>query len=139
MLEDPFGTNPLTRKIIGCGIEVHTWIGPGVFENVYFECLDYELRGQGLHVELQRAVPIVYRGVPLKSRYYIDMIVEDIVIVELKAVSRLAEIHRQQLLTQLKLTGLPVGLLMNFNVVRLADGVKRVVHPDYKREETEHE
>jgi len=78
MLEDPFGTNPLTRAIIGCAIRVHDWIGPGVFENVYCECLDYELRDQGLHVELQRPVPIVYRGVPLKSRYYVDMIHEPI-------------------------------------------------------------
>jgi GxxExxY protein len=75
---------------------VHSWIGPGVFENVYCECLDYELRDQGLHVELQRPVPIVYRGVPLKSRYYVDMIVDNTVVVEVKAVAALAEIHRQQ-------------------------------------------
>jgi GxxExxY protein len=137
MLEDPFGTNPLTSAIIGCGIRVHAWIGPGVFENVYCECLDYELRDQGFHVELQRAVPIVYRGVPLKSRYYVDMIVDNTVVVEVKTVAALAEIHRQQVITQLKLTGLPVGLLMNFNVVKMTDGVKRVVNPNYVEKQTQ--
>lgn len=137
MLEDPFGTNPLTSAIIGCGIRVHAWLGPGVFENVYCECLDYELRDQGLHVELQRAVPIVYRGVLLKSRYYVDMIVENTVVVEVKTVAALAKIHRRQVITQLKLTGLPVGLLMNFNVANLTDGVKRVVNPDCGAERTE--
>ena len=131
MLTDPAGTSALTRAIIGCGIRVHQAIGPGVFENVYMECMQYELEDSGLHFETGRAVPIVYKGVPLKSRYYIDIVVENIVVVELKAVLALAEVHRRQILTQLKLTGLPVGLLMNFNVVILTDGgVKRVVNPD---------
>jgi GxxExxY protein len=129
MLADPLGTNPLTSRIIGCAISVHRALGPGLYENVYHECMDYELRDQGLHVELQRAVPIVYRGVRLKSRYYIDLIVEHIVVVELKALAALAEIHSRQVLTQLKLTGLPVGLLINFNVLKLTDGVKRLVNP----------
>jgi GxxExxY protein len=94
--------------------------------------MDYELRDQGLHVELQRAVPIVYRGVTLTSRYCVDLIVENTVIVELKAVAALEEIHRQQVITQLKLTGLPVGLLMNFNAVKLTDGVRRVVNPNFE-------
>jgi GxxExxY protein len=131
MLTDPVGTNVLTRAIIGCGIRVHSFIGPGVYESVYAECLEYELKLKGLSYEAGRAVPIVYRGVRLKSRFYVDLVVEDCVVIELKAVPVLAEIHRRQVLTHLRLTGLPVGLLMNFNVVTLTDGgVKRIVNPD---------
>jgi GxxExxY protein len=130
MLTDPFGTNTLTSKIIGCGIRVHSAIGPGVYENVYCECMDYELQFEGLRVEVQRAVPVIYRGVQLKSRYYIDLIVDDIVVVELKAVAALAEIHNRQVLTHLRLTGLPVGLLINLNGVKLIDGVRRLINPD---------
>jgi GxxExxY protein len=131
MLTDPAGTNVLTRAIIGCGIRVHEFIGPGVYENVYGECMEYELKQKGLAYETARPVPIVYRGVRLKSRFYIDLVVENCVVIELKAVAMLAEIHRRQVLTLLKLTGLPVGLLMNFNVVTLTDGgVKRIVNPE---------
>ena len=129
MLSDPFGTNILTRKIVGCAIQVHSAIGPGGYENVYYECMEYELRHHGLPYEVQRAVPIRYRGVQLKSRYYVDLVVADVVVVELKAVSALTEIHARQVLTYVKLTGLPVGLLINFNVPKLIDGVKRVIHP----------
>jgi GxxExxY protein len=84
-----------------------------------------------------RAVPIVYRDEPLRSRYYVDMIVDNTVVVEVKAVAALAEIHKRQVITHLKLTGLPVGLLMNFNVVKLTDGLRRVVNPDCAAEKTE--
>ena len=125
MLADPFGTNALTSKIIGCAVKVHSAVGPGVYESVYYECMTYELSRPGFeHSRLQRAVPIVYRGVQLTARYYVDLIVENIVVVELKAVSTLADIHARQVLTYLKLTGLPVGLLINFNVPKLTDGVK---------------
>jgi GxxExxY protein len=108
----------------------HREFGPGLFENVYNECLQWELRDQGLRFERERKVPVVYKNRILKSLYYIDMVVEDRVVIELKTVVELAEIHRRQVLTQLKLTGLPVGLLVNFNVVTLTDGgVKRVVNP----------
>ena len=136
MLTDPFGTNALTNAIIGCGIRVHRTIGPGVYENVYCECMEYELKEQGLPFELGRPAAIVYKGVRLKSMYYIDIVVDNQVAVELKAVETLAEIHRRQVLTQLKLTGLPVGLLMNFNVVTLTEGgVKRIVNPNVQRSE----
>jgi GxxExxY protein len=134
MLTDPFGTNRITKAIIGCGIRVHGVVGPGVYENVYSECMQYELRGEGLAYETNRAAPIIYKGVQLKSKYYVDIVVEGIVIVELKAITMLAEIHKRQVLTQLRLTDLPVGLLLNFNVVTLTDGgVKRIVNPSYHK------
>ncbi len=129
MLSDPFGTNALTSKIIGCAVRVHSAVGPGVYESVYYECMTYELRDKGLGFEADRAVPIVYRGVQLTARYYVDLIVENIVVVELKAVSTLADIHARQVLTYLKLTDLPVGLLINFNVPKLADGIMRLINP----------
>jgi GxxExxY protein len=134
MLTDPHGTNQITRAIIGCGIEVHKVIGPGLYENVYSECMAHELHAHKLQFDLQRRVPLVYRGVKLDSVYYIDIVVEDCVVVELKAVASLSEIHRRQVLTQLKLAALPVGLLINFNVVRLVDGLKRVVNPEMRME-----
>ena len=134
MLTDPFGTNALTKRIIGCGIRVHEVIGPGVYESVYGECLEYELREEGLPYELQRPVPLVYKGARLRSRFYFDIVVDNTVIVELKAVTTIAEIHRRQVITHLKLTGLPVGLLFNFNVeVLTAGGVKRLVNPVYAK------
>ena len=137
MLSDPYGTNPLTRTIIGAAILVHRTIGPGVYENVYAECMEHELKERGVSFEVERPVPLVYRGATLKAKYYVDIVVENLVIVELKAVVELAEIHTRQLLTQLKLTGLPVGLLINFNVTILKNGIKRVINPALKRRETE--
>jgi GxxExxY protein len=135
MLTDPFGTNAITRRIIGCAIRVHDVLGPGIYENVYSECMQYELRAEGLSYETNRAVPIIYKGVRLNSRYYIDIAVEGLVVLEMKVVAALAEIHRRQILTQLKLTDLPVGLLLNFNVVTLKDGgIKRVVNPKYAKQ-----
>jgi GxxExxY protein len=134
MLTDPFGTNRITQAIIGCAIRVHGAVGPGVYENVYSECVQYELKEEGLAFETNRAAPIIYKGVRLTSKYYIDLVVEGLVVVELKAVAVLAEIHKRQVLTQLKLTDLPVGLLLNFNVVTLTDGgVKRIVNPSYHK------
>ena len=109
MLSDPHGTNPLTKTIIGCAIAVHRVIGPGVFENVYAECFAYELQEHGLAFERERLVPLIYKGVALKAKYYVDVVVENRVIVELKAVTEVAKIHESQVLTQLKLTGLPVA------------------------------
>jgi GxxExxY protein len=129
MLSDPHGTNPLTKTIIGCAIAVHRVIGPGAFENVYAECFAYELHENGVAFETERLVPLIYKGATLKAKYYVDFVVENRVIVELKAVTEVAKIHESQVLTQLKLTGLPVGLLINFNVPVLADGVTRLVNP----------
>jgi GxxExxY protein len=139
MLTDPFGTNALTQRIIGCAIRVHRVIGPGVYENVYSECLAYELREEGLAYELGRPAPVVYKGVRLRSTYYVDIVVENCVIAELKAVAVLAELHKRQVLTQLKLTDLPIGLLINFNVPVLTQGgVKRVVNPNFGSSHEQH-
>jgi GxxExxY protein len=136
MLTDPYGTSPLTKSIIGCAIRVHDVIGPGVFESVYSECLAFEFTEQGLSFDTQRPVPLIYKAASLKARYYIDFVVENQVVVELKVVAELALIHERQVLTQLRLANLPVGLLINFNVVRLVDGVQRVVNPQFRARET---
>lgn len=114
-------------------MNVHRAFGPGLLENVYPECLAIELRAHGLRVELGTIVPLTYRGRRLSSHFVLDMCVEGKVIVEAKSVVRLVPVHTAQLLTYLKLTGLPVGLLINFNVPVLKEGVKRVVNHDYAR------
>jgi GxxExxY protein len=116
----------LTEQIIGAAIEVHRRIGPGLLESTYEECLDRELRESGLVVARQRVVPLTYRGKPLASTYRLDLIVENRVIVEVKAVDKLARVHLAQMLSYLHHTGLSVGLILNFNSVILPDGIKRV-------------
>ena len=96
ILTNPAGMNTLTHAIIGCGIRVHREIGPGVLENVYNECMQYELRQEGLRFDRERAVPLVYKGQKLISRYYIDLVVEDRVMVELKTVVEIVEIHKNR-------------------------------------------
>jgi GxxExxY protein len=130
MFHDTAGHEELTGKIIECGIRVHEELGPGIFESIYKTCLLIELHDAGLTVELGRRVPVRYRGRVLEAEFCPDIIVAGIVIVELKAVERLAPIHTAQLLTYLKITELPVGLLMNFNVPFLRQGIRRVVRPD---------
>jgi GxxExxY protein len=137
MLTDPYGTSSLTKSIIGCAIRVHRVIGPGVFESIYSECLMYELKRAGLSFERERQVPLVYKGVRLEAKFYVDFVVENEVIVELKSVAEVARIHECQVLTQLKLAALPVGLLINFNVPLLVDGVKRIVNPTLQSRMTE--
>lgn len=127
MLTNPAGLNDVTEAIIGGAIEVHRDKGPGLLESVYFECMLMELRHSGLSVDHNVRVPLIYRGKHIKSTLEVDLLVQGQVIVEIKAVSALAPIHTAQLLTYLKLTNLPVGLLINFNVPVLTTGVKRVV------------
>ena len=137
MLTDPFGTNSLTKAIIGCAIRVHRTIGPGVYESVYAECMEYELKDKGLPYERERPVALVYRGNPLKSRFYVDMVVENLIVVELKAIAEIGELQVRQVVTLLKLTDLPVGLLINFNVSKLTDGIRRIINPTLQRRATE--
>ena len=120
--------NEVSEKIIGCAIEVHKSLGPGLLESAYLECLFYELQSIGLKVEKQRALPLVYKEIKLDAGYRLDLIVEDKVIVEIKSVEALNDVHVAQVLTYLKLSGCKVGLLMNFNVIRLVDGLKRLVN-----------
>ena len=120
--------NDLTGRIIGCGMRVHSALGPGLLESAYEECLFYELREEGFRVGRQIPVPLVYKEVKLDCAYRLDLIVENKVIIEVKAVESLNPIHSVQLLTYLKLTNCKLGLLLNFNVLHLKEGIKRVAN-----------
>jgi GxxExxY protein len=117
--------NEITRIIIGCGIEVHKQLGPGLLESAYEECLAFELKQKGLKVERQKALPIQYKDIQLEYGYRIDLLVENAVVIELKSVDILHPLHEAQILTYMKFAVKKVGLLMNFNVLVLKDGVKR--------------
>jgi GxxExxY protein len=117
-----------SNRIIGAAIEVHKLLGPGLLESAYEECLCRELGIQKISYEKQQPLPLTYKGVMLDCGYRLDIVVEKRIIVELKAVDRLEPIHSAQLLTYLKLTGLKLGMLINFNVPVLKDGIKRVVN-----------
>ena len=118
----------ITRRIIGAAIEVHRRLGPGLLESAYEACLAYELRQLDFKVEAQSPLPVVYRDVKLDCGYRLDLLVEDCVIIEIKAVDRLAPIHDAQLLSYLKLSDKRVGLLINFHVRVLKNGLKRIVN-----------
>lgn len=120
--------NELSHKIIGCAMKVHTELGPGLLENAYEECLFYELQQAGLSVSKQKALPLVYYDVKLDAGYRIDLLVENKVVVEIKAVDAFNDVHLAQVLTYLKLSGCKLGLLINFNVRSLKDGIKRVAN-----------
>jgi GxxExxY protein len=119
--------NQLTGQIIGAAIEVHKALGPGLLESVYEECLCHELGLRQMRYSQQQDLPVEYKGVKLDCGYRIDLLVEDLVILELKAVDSLEPVHDAQLLTYLKLTGLKIGLLINFNVPILKQGIKRLI------------
>ena len=118
--------NQVSDKIIGAAIEVHRELGPGLLENTYETCLAHELTLRGIPFERQMAINVNYKGVELDCGFRVDLFVDDLVIVELKAVEILAPIHTAQVLTYLKLTGCKLGLLLNFNTTLLKDGIKRV-------------
>ena len=120
--------NEISSKIIGAAIEVHKQLGPGLLESTYETCLAYELKQMGLDVKQQQALPVVYKEVKLDAGYRIDLLIENKVIIEIKSVDALADIHTAQLLTYLKLKDLKLGLLINFNSVRAVDGLKRIVN-----------
>ena len=120
--------NKLSERIIGCAIEVHRALGPGLLESAYEECLCYELKLNGLAFERQKPLPVLYKGVALDCGYRLDVVVQSQIILELKTVEALLPLHEAQLLTYLKLTGLRLGLLMNFNVPVLKDGIKRMIN-----------
>ncbi len=119
--------NDITGEIVDSAIKVHTALGPGLLESAYEACLSHELRKRGLKVEAQLELPVRYDGLTLDAGYKIDLLVENQVIVELKAVEKIHPVHEAQLLSHLKLSDLQVGLLINFNVTRLTEGVKRLV------------
>jgi len=117
----------ITKEIIGAAIEVHKSLGPGLLESAYEECLAYELIQKGLKVERQKPVPVIYKEIKLDYGYRIDLLVEDSVIVELKSIEAFAPIHEAQILTYMKFAEKKVGLLINFNVTVLKNGLKRYV------------
>ncbi len=116
-----------TEPIIGAAIEVHKQLGPGLLESTYEECLCHELHLRGIQFRRQIDLPVTYKGLKLDCGYRLDLVVEDTVVVELKAVEQLLPVHEAQLLTYLRLAGKPVGLLINFNVPLLKDGIRRRV------------
>jgi GxxExxY protein len=115
------------RKVLDCAFEVHTNLGPGLLESVYEECLFMELQMAGLNVEKKKHLPLIYKGLMLESHLRIDILVENKIIIELKAVEGLTDVHLAQTLTYLKLSGCKLGLLVNFNVTHLKNGIKRVI------------
>ncbi|WP_372774717.1 GxxExxY protein [Mangrovibacterium sp.] len=120
--------NELSNIIIGCAIEVHKQLGPGLLESAYQECLLYELRNSGLKVKKEVPMPIVYKEVKLDHGYRIDLLVEDKVVIEIKTVDLLNEVHFAQVLTYLKLGNYKLGILLNFQVAILKNGIKRVIN-----------
>jgi GxxExxY protein len=119
--------NELSSLIIGCALKVHKALGPGLLESAYEACLLYELAKLGLKVECQKGLPLIYEEVNLECGYRLDLLVEHKVIIELKAVESLTSLHTAQVLTYLKLSNCKLGLLINFNVPLLKDGIKRIV------------
>ncbi len=119
--------NALTETIIGSAIEVHRALGPGLLESAYEQCLCHELSLRNISFERQRPLPVKYKGILLDCGYRIDILVEQLVVLELKSIDKLAPIHEAQLLTHLRLGGWQIGLLINFNVAVLKDGIKRRV------------
>ena len=122
------GDDSITGKIIASAMKVHSALGPGLLENAYEACLVHELRQAGLQVQSQVPLPVQYGSVSIDAGYRIDLLVENTVIVELKAVSRFLPIHQAQLVTYLKLSGKRIGLLLNFDVAHMRDGIKRMVY-----------
>ena len=117
----------LSNRVIGCALEVHRALGPGLLESTYEQCLGHELFLSGIPFKLQSPLPVKYKGIKLDCGYRIDLLVDDELIVELKSVDKIMGIHQAQLLTYMKLSGVKVGLLINFNVEILKTGIKRFV------------
>jgi GxxExxY protein len=124
---DMISENQLTRKVIGLGIEVHRELGPGLLEAAYEECLVYEFKTHGISFKRQSPVSLSYKSTWLECGFRADLIVEDRLIVELKAIEKLLPIHEAQVITYLRLTGIRIGLLMNFNAKVLKDGLRRLM------------
>ncbi len=120
--------NRLSNTVIGCAIEVHQVLGPGLLESAYQQCLAWELRRHGLSVKEQVSVPIRYKELDVPNAYRLDILIEDELIVELKAVDKIEPVHIAQMLTYLKVKGLRLGLLLNFNAEVMKKGIKRVVN-----------
>ena len=119
--------NEISYKIIGCAIEVHKALGPGLLESAYQECLCFKLIQSGLRVEKEKPMPLVFEDVKLEVGYRVDILVENKVVIEVKSVEALNDVHKAQVLTYMKLGGYKLGLLMNFNVSKMTDGIQRLI------------
>lgn len=126
-MEETSIDNKLTELVIGCAIKVHSELGPGLLESAYEECLYYELDRSKIHVEKQKPMPLIYYDIKLDCGYRVDLFVENKLIVEIKAVAALTDVHLAQTLTYMKLSGCKLGLLLNFNVTKLVNGIKRLI------------
>ena len=120
--------NELSHLVVGCAMRVHTALGPGLLESAYEACLQFELIKSGLRVEAQKPLPLVYESVKLECGYRVDLLVESKLIIEVKSIETLAEIHFAQVLTYLRLSNLRLALLLNFNVAHMKDGIRRIVN-----------
>ena len=120
--------NELSRLVVGCAMRVHSALGPGLLESAYEACLNYELIKSSLRGEAQKPLPLVYQSVKLECGYRVDLLVEGKLIIEVKSIEALAEIHFAQVLTYLRLSDLRLALLLNFNVVHMKDGIRRIVN-----------
>lgn len=120
--------NNLTSMVIQCAIEVHQGLGPGLLEKAYRECLFYELTLNGIYVVREKPMPVIYKEVKLDHGYRIDLLVENKLVLELKTVEQLSDVHFAQVLTYLRLGNYPLGLLLNFNVMLMRNGIKRVIN-----------
>ena len=119
--------DPLSNKVIGCALEVHRNLGPGLLEATYEQCLAHELKLTDIPFKIQHSLPVEYKGIKLDCGYRLDLMVDDQLIIELKSVDKILPIHQAQLLTYMKLSDISIGLLINFNVRYLKDGIKRMV------------
>ena len=118
--------DPLTHQVIGCAIEVHRHLGPGLLESTYEKCLAYELKANGIPFTTQTPITVEYKGIVIDCGYRVDFLIDDYLVVELKATEQLLPIHQAQLITYMKLAEAPFGLLINFNVKLLKDGIRRL-------------
>lgn len=124
---NPITSNKITETVIGCSIEVHRHLGPGLLESTYEAYLFYELVNKGLEVKRQVGLPLVYKEIKMELGYRLDMLIENIVVMEVKAIESIRDIHVAQTLTYLKLSGAKIGLILNFNVLKMTDGIRRLV------------
>jgi GxxExxY protein len=136
MSSQRFSAQEVSHAIITAGMRVHTELGPGLLESTYGACLRYELQSDGFLCEAQLGLPVVYHGVKLDLGYRIDLLVQDLVVVEIKSVEAISPVHQAQVISYLKLSGKSLGLLINFNVVHLKQGIRRFVNgKEWMREE----
>lgn len=126
-LSDDMDINKLSERVIGCAIEVHRTLGPGLLESAYEQCIAKEFQLAGIHFNRQATIPVNYKDLRLDCGYRIDFLVEDIILLELKSVEKISDIHKAQLLTYMKLTAAKLGLLINFNVKLLKEGLHRFI------------